>query len=202
MNHSYFQRETSNGLCLVGIYDRLLQERKLIFTDEVNAASANELIAHLLALEMEDKAKPVTLYINSPGGEVASGLAVYDAIRELSAPVDCVCIGTAASMASIIFLAGRNRIMYEHTKIMIHDPLISGSVGTKKALELEKEAERLMETRKLLADIISERTGRTMKEVLEKTGEDCYMDAEEAMSFGIATGVVRNDKKEGGEVTL
>lgn len=195
MNLGDFIRETSNGLNHVSIYDRLVQERKIFFTEEVNSRSANELIASLMALEIENSAEPITLFINSPGGEVDSGLAIYDVITRLRVPVDTVCIGTAASMASIIFLAGRNRCMYEHTKIMIHDPLLSGLSGVKKALELEKEAKRLMEVRDILGRIIAQRTGRTLKEVLSKTKEDCFLTAEEALKFGIATDIFYNDRK-------
>lgn len=197
MNQSSFLRETSLGISHISIYDRLLQDRSIMFTDEVNPESANELISHLIALELEDGTLPITLYINSPGGEVNSGLAVYDVIMNLSVPVNTVCIGMAASMASVIFLAGRKRSMYEHTKIMIHDPILTGLSGSKRALELEKEAERLMETRKLIGSIIAERTGNPLKKVLDKTKEDCYMDASEAIKFGIATEVIGNNTKEG-----
>jgi len=122
---------------------------------------------------------------------VVSGLAVYDTIRMLKSPVRTVCIGTAASMGSILFLAGEKREMLPHTKIMIHDPLIAGLSGSKRALELEKEAAQLMETRAVTAGIIAERCGRKLEEVYEKTKEDCYLTAQEAIDFGIATGIAK-----------
>ena len=188
--NGYFLTETSRGMERVAPEDRLLGKRKIFFTEEVNAESANRLITYLLCLADEDDSEEITIYINSPGGEVVSGLAAYDMIRTLTCPVRTVCIGTAASMASILFLAGEKREMLPHTKIMIHDPLIAGLSGAKKALELEKEAAALMETRKQIAQIIAERCGRDIKAVYRKTKEDCYLNAAEALDFGIATGII------------
>ncbi len=122
----FLLRESSRGIDRISVQDRLLLDRTILFTDEVSPESADELITTLWALELEDPSSPIKLCLNSPGGEVTSGLAAYDAIMNLKCPVDTLCIGTAASMASILFLAGRERAMYEHTRIMIHDPLLSG----------------------------------------------------------------------------
>ena len=181
--------ESSRGIDAYTPESSLLKKRILFFTEEVNADSSNRMIEYLLFLDMDDPGKEITICINSPGGEVVSGLAVYDTIRSLKSPVRTVCIGTAASMGSILFLAGEKREMLPHTKIMIHDPLISGLSGSKKALELEKEAAQLMETRAITAEIIAERSGRTLEEVYAKTKEDCYLNAKEAIEFGIATGI-------------
>ena len=181
--------ESSRGIDSFSPESSLLRKRILFFTEEVNAASSNQLIEYLLHLDMEEPGEEITLCINSPGGEVVSGLAVYDTIRMLKSPVRTVCIGTAASMGSILFLAGEKREMLPHTKIMIHDPLIAGLSGSKRALELEKEAAQLMETRAVTAGIIAERCGRKLEEVYEKTKEDCYLTAQEAIDFGIATGI-------------
>ena len=185
-----FLKETSRGLERYTAADELLKNRRIFFTEEVTPASSIELIQYLICLEDQDEREPVTIYINSPGGEVVSGLAVYDTIRTLQCPVNTVCIGTAASMGSILFLAGEKRSMLPHTKIMIHDPLISGLTGSRKALELEKEAKQLLETREVIGKIIAERSGRKLKEVYAKTKEDCYLTAEEALDFGIATDIV------------
>ena len=125
--NGYLLRESSRGIDRISMQDRLLQDRKIIFTEEVTPATADELISALWALELEDGNATITLCLNSPGGEVISGLAVYDSIMALSCPVNTVCIGTAASMASILFLAGEERSMYKHTRIMIHDPLLTGT---------------------------------------------------------------------------
>ncbi len=186
-----FLKETSRGIDIIYPEDKLLEERKIFFTEEVNAESSNKLIQYLLCLEAFDSKKPITVYINSPGGEVVSGLAVYDTIKSISCPVNTVCIGTAASMGSIIFMAGKKREMLPHTKIMIHDPLVVGSSGAKKVFDLEREAGQLMETRKILGGIIAQCCGKSIEEVYEKTKMDYFMDAEEAVSFGVATGIIK-----------
>ncbi|MBR1854611.1 MAG: ATP-dependent Clp protease proteolytic subunit [Lachnospiraceae bacterium] len=183
-------KETSRGIDRISLEDKLFEERRIFFTEEVNAETSTELIQQLLCLEMLDPKKEITIYINSPGGEVVSGLAVYDVIRGLKCPVRTVCTGTAASMGSILFLAGTKRQMLPHTKIMIHDPLVAGLSGRKRALELEKEALQLMETRAVTGGIIAERCGHTLEEVYEKTKEDCFLTAEEALEFGVATEIV------------
>ncbi|MBR6256677.1 MAG: ATP-dependent Clp protease proteolytic subunit [Lachnospiraceae bacterium] len=182
--------ESSRGIDSYTPESSLLQKRILFFTEEVNADSSNKMIEYLLYLDTDAPGKEITVCINSPGGEVVSGLAVYDTIRGLKSPVRTVCIGTAASMGSILFLSGEKREMLPHTKIMIHDPLISGLSGSKRALELEKEAAQLMETRAVTAEIIAERSGRSLEEVYDKTKEDCYLTAQEAIDFGIATGII------------
>ncbi len=116
-------------------------------------------------------------------------MAAYDTMRLMSCPIRTVCIGTAASMGSIFFLAGDKREMLPHTKIMIHDPLISG-LGRSSALALEKQATQLMELRQTMGGIIAERSGHTVEEVLEKTREDTFLTAQEALDFGIATAII------------
>ena len=182
-------KESSRGIDCFSPESRLLQDRILFFTEEVNPQSSNQLIEYLLYLDKDAPGEEITVCINTPGGEVVSGLAAYDTMRMIESPIRTVCIGTAASMGSILFLGGEKREMLPHTKIMIHDPLISGLSGSRKALELEKEALKLMETRSIIGGIIAERSGRTLDEVLEKTKEDCYLDAEESIAFGLATGI-------------
>ena len=185
-------KPTSRGIDRIELEDQLFSERKIFFTEEVTAETAAALIRLLMYLEQTGPKEKITLYLNSPGGEVTSGLAVYDVLTGLKCPVRTVCIGTAASMASILFLAGAEREMLPHSKIMIHDPLINGLSGTQRALQLEKEAANLMKTREILAGIIADRTGHTPEEVCEKTREDCFMDAEEALQYGIATKIVEH----------
>ncbi len=183
-------KESSRGYDALRAEDLFLKERKIFFTEEVTAESSKQLIQAIMHLEQENEKKEITLYINCPGGEVTSGLAVYDCLRGLSCPVRTVCIGTAASMGSYLFLAGDKREILPHAQVMIHDPLVAGMQGVQNALALDKEARKLMKTRELLGNILAERTGHTLEEVLEKTKEDCYLDAEEAVDFGIATSVI------------
>ncbi|MBO4374174.1 MAG: ATP-dependent Clp protease proteolytic subunit [Lachnospiraceae bacterium] len=182
-------KESSRGIDAFSPESSLLKKRILFFTEEFTHESSDRMIQYLLYLDLDAPGKEITICINSPGGEVTSGLAVYDTIRTLKSPVRTVCTGTAASMASILFLAGEKREMLPHTKIMIHDPLISGLSGSKRALELDKEAARLMETRSIIAGIIAERSGHELEEVYAKTKEDCFFNAQEAIGFGIATGI-------------
>ena len=184
--------ESHRGLQPVPVEDELLRDRKIFFTTSVTDESANELIKQLMYLEREDPEKEITLYINSPGGSVQPGLAAYDLIRLMHAPVRTVCIGTCASMGAILFLAGERREMMEHGKIMIHDPAFGGnhSIGGKKPHEIQTELDDLNRCKEALARVISERTGKTLEEVFEVTVEDTYYSAEEAIAFGLATAVI------------
>lgn len=184
-------KESMRGYECCNLEDEFLVSRQIFLTDGIDAATSNELMKQLLYLNQKDGKKEITIYINSPGGEVSSGLALYDCMRLISAPIRTVCTGLAASMGAILFLAGEKREMLPHTKIMIHDPSFqSRDIGGMKPLEIQKEVDDLMETRNILCDIIAERTGRTLEEVCEKTATDSYFRVEEAIRFGLATGVV------------
>ena len=196
MNNVCLLKESSRGIERISPLDRLLERRMIFFTGEVNAENANNIISQLLALQIESTDAPINLFINSPGGSVSDGLAIYDTIRNMKCEVNTICLGTAASMAAIIYLAGENRSIYTNSQIMIHDPLISGLSGSRKALELEKEAQKLMETRKTLATIIAKRCGKTLKEVYAKTKDDCFLNADEALAFGIATEIIREESND------
>lgn len=184
-------KETARGYELYTLEDSFFHDRKIFVTDSINGESANELIKQLFYLNKENPEEEIILYINCPGGEVISGLAVYDCIRLMEAPVRTVCTGTAASMGSILFLAGDKREMLPHTRIMIHDPAFANhDVSGMKPLELKKELDDIMQVRETLCRIISERTGKTTEEVLEKTKTDSFFSVDEAMEFGLATAVV------------
>ena len=185
-------KETVRGTDCIKIEDELLSRREIFLTEEVNPETSNELIKQLMYLERQDSGKEITLYINSPGGEVISGLAVYDLISLMKSPVRTVCTGTAASMAAILFLAGEKREMLPHTRLMIHDPSFSGgSIGGKKSHELRHELEKLDEVREALAKIIAEKTGRPLEEIYDVTSDDTFYSAEEAITFGLATGIMK-----------
>lgn len=185
-------KETVRGTDCIKIEDELLSRREIFLTEEVNPETSNELIKQLMYLERQDSGKEITLYINSPGGEVISGLAVYDLISLMKSPVRTVCTGTAASMGAILFLAGKKREMLPHTRLMIHDPSFSGgSIGGKKSHELRHELEKLDEVREALAKIIAEKTGRPLEEIYDVTSDDTFYSAEEAITFGLATGIMK-----------
>ncbi len=184
-------KETVRGLDVINLEDELLQNREIFLTEAVDADTTNELIKQLMYLEKEDDEAEITLYINSPGGEVTSGLAVYDYMTMMKAPVRTVSIGTAASMGAILFLAGDKRQMLPHSRIMIHDPSYShANMSGKKPHEIQHELDKLNETREIIAKIIAEKTGRTMEEVYEVTANDTYYNAEEAVEFGLATQII------------
>lgn len=184
-------KESAKGWEAFRIEDTLLQERVIFLTEEVNAETSCDLIKQLMYLEYDDPGKEITFCINSPGGEVTGGLAVYDYIRMLSSPVRTVCLGTAASMGAILFLAGDQRDMLPHTRIMIHDPSYSGgSYSGKKPMEIEEELNNLKQTQEILCKIISERTGQPLETIYEKTQKDSYFYAEEALEFGLATQII------------
>lgn len=185
-------KETVRGTDCIKIEDELLSRREIFLTEEVNPETSNELIKQLMYLERQDSGKEITLYINSPGGEVISGLAVYDLISLMKSPVRTVCTGTAASMGAILFLAGKKREMLPHTRLMIHDPSFSGgSIGGKKSHELRHELEKLDEVREALAKIIAEKTGRPLEEIYDVTSDDTFYSAEEAITFGLATEIMK-----------
>lgn len=183
-------RETARGLESFRIEDAFFEKRELFLTTEINADTAGELVKQLMYLSMEDPEKEITLYINSPGGEVNSGLAVYDCMQMIQTPVRTVCTALAASMGSVIFLAGDKREMFPHSKIMIHDPHYSGGIKGLKPLELQERFKSLMENRSIIGEIIADRTGRSIEEIYEKTQKDSYFNAEEAIEFGLADSVV------------
>ncbi len=180
--------ETSRGMQPIDVADRIYQRRVIYFSEEVTRESCRELNMQLMMLEAEKSGRPVTLYIDSPGGSVDSGLAVYDMIRMMKSPVTTVVAGMAASMGSLIFLAGERRIMLPHARLLIHDPYIpSGTSG--KPLILQEELDKLMKVREQTARIIAERTGQTLEWVYEKTKSDYIMDAQEALKCGAATAI-------------
>lgn len=186
--------ESSRGFDTLSLRDKLLSDSREIFlTEDVNAQSCSCLITQLMYLDRVEPDKEITLYINSPGGSVEDGLAVYDVIRLLSAPVRTVCMGTCASMGAILFLAGTKREIMEHGRVMVHDPSFGGNhdISGKKPHQIQSELDELNRCRESLAKIISERTGRTLEEIYKVTEKDTYFGAQEAVAFGLATAVVR-----------
>lgn len=182
-------KETCEGTACIPIQDELFRHREIYCTGEIDSETANSIIVQLHFLALEDPGEEITLYINSPGGEVSSGLAVYDAMQAVSCPVRTVCIGIAASMAAILFAAGRKREILPHSRVLIHDPLIPGGVGGS-ALKINSVAKDLMQTRETVGKILARHTGRSLDEVLEKTATDCYFSAPEAVAWGLADRVV------------
>ncbi len=188
---AHFIRETAKGLEYISNEDMLFSSREIFLTSQVDGDSSTELIKKLMVLEKLDQEKEITFYINSPGGDVVSGLAVYDYIQMMKAPVRTVCIGTAASMGAILFLAGNKREMLPHTRLMIHDPAYGSGdmMAGKKPDELQQYVDKLRQTQDIIVQIIAEKTGKSAEEICEKTKVDSYFNAAEAIEYGLATGV-------------
>lgn len=183
------------GTDLIPIEDMLLEESELFLVGEINSDTASRLIQKLMYLDQKDL-EEITLYINSPGGEVMSGLAVYDYIKIMKSPVRTVTIGDAASMGAIIFLAGEKREMLPHTRILIHDPSYGHlDISGKKPHEIQRGVDSLNKIRETLAEIIADKTGKDLNEIYKITAEDSYFTAEEAINFGLATGIFKGKKE-------
>ena len=187
-NEAKIIRESSCGYHLIPIQDEMLSHREVELVGEVDADSANALIRQLRYLQREDPGAWVTLYINSPGGSVDSGMALYDGMQAVSCPIRTVCVGLAASMAALLFVSGAERGMLPHSRLMIHDPLIVQTGGS--ALKLKAVSDDLMETRQIIARVIAEHSGKSTDEVLAKTASDSYFRAEEAIEFGLADQII------------
>ena len=182
-------RETAEGLNRLDIRDEMLSRRELELMTSVDAESCAAVIRGLLYLQHQDPEAPVTLYINSPGGEVQSGLALYDVMQALNCPVNTICLGMAASMAALIFVSGARREMLPHSRIMIHDPLIGGGIGGS-ALSVKARADDLMRIRDITGEVLSRHTGMPLDRVFELTAQDTYFEAEDAIEAGLADAVI------------
>lgn len=182
-------RDTSEGAVRIPILDEMFRHREIECVGEITQDSVYTLILQLRYLQQADPNKEITMYINSPGGEITSGLALYDVMRAIKCPIRTVCVGQAASMAALLFVVGSQRDMLPHAQIMIHDPLIPGGVGGS-ALQLDNIAKDIMRVRQTTASIIAEHSGHSIEEVLKKTAADTYFSAEEAINWGLADTII------------
>ena len=180
-NEASIIKESTYGYHLIHIQDEMLSHREVELVGEVTPDSVNALVRQLRYLQRQDPEGEITLYINSPGGSVDSGMALYDVMQ-------AVCVGLAASMAALLFISGTRRDMLPHSRLMIHDPLILQTGGS--ALKLKAVSDDLMETRQIIAKVIADHSGKSMEEVLAKTATDSYFRAEESVEFGLADRVI------------
>ncbi len=171
------------------IYSRLLNDRIVMLCDEVNDASASVVVAQLLYLEGRDPDKDIQLYINSPGGVITAGMAIYDTMQYIKCDVSTICIGMAASMGSFLLAAGAKgkRLALPNSEIMIHQPS-GGAQG--KASDIKIMAERILKMRSNLNKILAERTGQPIETIEKDTERDTFMSAEEAMAYGLIDKVI------------
>lgn len=182
------------------IYSRLLKDRIILLSGEVNDHVASVICAQLLFLESEDPEKEIYMYINSPGGVVTAGMAIYDTMQYISAPVATLCMGQAASMGAFLLSAGEkgHRYSLPHSRILIHQPL-GGAQG--QATDIDIQAREILRLRKSLNTIMAENTGKTVEEIEKDTDRDNFMSAAEAVEYGLIDKVLENrgniESKEG-----
>ena len=185
----YVIEQTSRGERSYDIYSRLLKDRIIFLGDEVTDDSANVIVAQMLFLESQDPAKDIQLYINSPGGSVSAGMAIYDTMRYIKCDVATTCIGMAASMGAFLLAAGTKgkRYALPNAEIMIHQPS-GGSQGM--ASDIKIAAEHILRTRKKLNDALAANTGQPLEVIERDTDRDYWMSAEEAKQYGLVDEVV------------
>lgn len=185
----YVVEQTSRGERNYDIYSRLLKDRIIFLGEEVNETTASLIVAQLLFLESEDPGKDIQLYINSPGGVVSCGLAIYDTMQYIKCDVSTICLGMAASMGAFLLSSGAKgkRYALPNSTIMIHQPS-GGAQG--QATEIQIVADQIAKTKKKLNEILSANTGQPLEIVEKDTDRDNYMTAEEAKAYGLIDGVV------------
>ncbi len=174
----------------ISIYERLFRERIIFLTEEVTDGIANAIVAYMLYLDSDDPTKPIYLYINSPGGSVTAGMAIYDTMRYIKSEVVTICVGLAASMGSFLLCAGSpgKRLALPHSRIMIHQPL--GGVGQRQATDIEIEANHIVQIKHRLNSLMAEHTGQTLEQIEKDTDRDNFMSAAEAKTYGLIDRVI------------
>lgn len=180
----YIIEQTSRGERSYDLYSRLLEDRIIFLSGEIDDAVANTVVAQLIYLEAKDPSKDISLYINSPGGSVSAGLAIYDTMNYVKCDVSTICIGMAASMGAFLLSSGQKgkRFALPNSEIMIHQPL-GGVQG--QATEIQIAAEHILKTKKKLNEILAKNSGRTVQELERDTDRDNYLSAQEALEYGL-----------------
>lgn len=183
--------QTSRGERSYDIFSRLLNDRIVFIGEPINDTVASLVVAQLLYLESQDPEKEIALYINSPGGSVTAGMAIYDTMRFIKCPVSTICIGMCASMAAVLLACGEKgkRIALPHSRIMIHQPLLNGHFQDQ-TTNLEIEADQLKKTRSMLNQLLADATGKSLEQIEKDTDRNNYMDALSAMEYGLVDRVL------------
>ena len=187
----YVIEQTSKGERSYDIFSRLLKDRIIFLSEDVNSASASLVVAQLLFLESEDPDKEISLYINSPGGSITDGMAIVDTINYIKCPVSTICVGMAASMGAVLLASGAKgkRFATPNAEILIHQPLISGGLSGQ-TTEIKIHADHMVKTREKLNKLLSERTGQNLETIERDTERDNYMTAQEALEYGLIDGIL------------
>ena len=194
----YVIEQTGRGERTYDIYSRLLKDRIIFLGSEVNDAVADVIAAQLLFLESEDPEQDIHLYVNSPGGSVTAGLAIYDTMQYVTPDVSTMCVGQAASMGAVLLTAGAagKRFALPHSRIMLHQPL-GGVQG--QATDIDIHAREVLRIREELNNILTKHTGQTMKKIEKDTDRDMFMTSKQALDYGVIDEVISSRKKDGDE---
>ncbi len=189
----YVVDQTGNGERSYDIYSRLLEDRIVFISGEIDDASANTVVAQLIYLEAKNPEKDICVYINSPGGSVTAGMAIYDTMKYVKCDVSTICVGLAASMGAFLLAAGTKgkRFCLPNSEVMIHQPL-GGAKG--QASDIEITARHIMRTKKKMIEMLSKNTGQPIKKVEKDVDRDYYMTAEEAVEYGLVDKVITREK--------
>ncbi len=189
----YVVEQTSRGERSYDIFSRLLNDRIIMLFDEINDAVASTVIAQLLYLEGQDPEKDIDVYINSPGGSVSAGLAIYDTIKYIKCDVSTICVGMAASMGALLLSSGTKgkRFALPNSEIMIHQPLIAGGGISGQCTDIKIRSDHMLRTRERLNDILADNTGKSLEQIAVDTERDNFMTAEEACEYGLIDKVIK-----------
>ena len=183
--------QTSRGERSYDIFSRLLKDRIIFLSEDVNPATASLVVAQMLFLESEDPDKEIYFYINSPGGSITDGMAIFDTMNYVKCPVSTICVGMAASMGAVLLASGTKgkRFATQNAEILIHQPLISGGLAGQ-TTEIKIHADHMVKTREKLNRILSERTGQSLEVINRDTERDNFMTAEQALEYGLIDGIL------------
>ena len=192
----YVVEQTAKGERSYDIFSRLLKDRIIFLSEDVNHVSASLVVAQLLFLESEDPEKEIYLYINSPGGSITDGMAIVDTMNYIKCPVSTICVGMAASMGAVLLASGEKgkRYALPNAEILIHQPLIGGGGISGQATEIKIHADHMIRTREKLNKLLSERTGQSIETIERDTERDNYMTAEQAKEYGLIDEIFYNKK--------
>jgi len=184
--------QSGRGERAFDIYSRLLRERIIFLGTEINDQVSDSLVAQLLYLEAEDPSKDIQIYVNSPGGSVTAGLAIYDTMQQISPDIVTICFGVAASMGAFLLSGGTKgkRLALPNSRIMIHQPL-GGAQG--QAVEIEIQAKEILYLKKTLNNLLCEHTGQPLEKIVEDTERDYFLSPSEAVNYGLIDKVIKND---------
>ena len=184
------QVKSSNGIALVPIESRLMANRKIFIEGEIDADTACDFVKKVMLLNSEDSQMPIDVLINSPGGEINSGMLMYDVIQASKAPIRLFCIGKAYSMGAVLFACGNHgRYMLPHGELMIHEPLLGGRVGGNSS-SIKSISDSLLETKKKMNKILAKHTGKSEKAIEKASNHDHYFSPEESVAFGLCDEII------------